>query len=166
MDLRNTGKNTAASLPLISRLIITRKPTFPLRLAAAIATKPDVMLIGGPSATTALVIEQARGMGFKGGFIMIDQAKQDYIAKLLKGTKVMGNLIGTGGVVSVPFPGATIFEKRYTEQYKKMVTWECALNYTAIHALARSIEAAGTVTDVYKIRDAFPKALATRIAGR
>jgi len=133
---------------------------FSAPFAAAIATKPDVMLIGGPSATTALVIEQARSMGFKGGFIMIDQAKQDYIAKLLRGTKVVGNLIGTGGVVSVPFPGATIFEKRFTEQYKKMVTWECTLNYTAVHVLARAIENAGTVSDVYKIRDAFPKVLA------
>ena len=138
---------------------------FSAPISAAIASKPDVMLIGGPSATTALVIEQARSMGFKGGFIMIDQAKQDYIAKLLKGTKVMDNLIGTGGVVSVPFPGAATFEKRFTEQYKKMVSWECALNYTAIHALARSIEVAGTVTDVYKIREAFPKALANGLLG-
>jgi len=138
---------------------------FSAPIAAAIASKPDVMLIGGPSATTALVIEQARGMGFKGGFIMIDQAKQDYIAKLLKGTKTMGNLIGTGGVVSVPFPGASSFEKRFTEQYKKMVTWECALNYTGMHALAYAIEAAGTVDDIYKIRDAFPKALANGLLG-
>ncbi len=153
-------------------VITTDKPAnyftetdFSAPLAAAIATKPDVMLIGGPSVTTALVIEQARSMGFKGGFIMVDQAKQDYIAKLLGGTKVMGNLIGTGGVVSVPFPGATIFEKRYTEQYKKMVTWECALNYTAMHALARAIEVSGTVDDVYKIRDAFPTALANGLLG-
>ncbi|MEE9912364.1 MAG: ABC transporter substrate-binding protein [Deltaproteobacteria bacterium] len=138
---------------------------FSAPIAAAIASKPDVMLIGGPSATTALVIEQARGMGFKGGFIMIDQAKQDYIAKLLKGTKTMGNLIGTGGVVSVPFPGASSFEKRFTEQYKKMVTWECALNYTGMHALAYAIEAAGTVDDIHKIRDAFPKALANGLLG-
>ncbi len=134
-------------------------------IAAALATNPDVMLIGGPSATTALVIEQARGMGFKGGFIMIDQAKQDYIAKLLRGTKVMGNLIGTGGVVSVPMAGATIFEKKFTEQYKKMVTWECALNYTGVHALARAIVAAGTVSDVHKIRAAFPKALSVPMLG-
>jgi branched-chain amino acid transport system substrate-binding protein len=128
---------------------------FSPQLAAAIATKPDVMLIGGPSATTALVIEQARGMGYKGGFIMIDQAKQDYIAILLKGTKVMGNLIGTAGVVSVPFDGAKIFDKKYTETYKRMVTWECALNYSATHALARAIVAAQSVDDVYKIRAAF-----------
>ncbi|MEE9911504.1 MAG: ABC transporter substrate-binding protein [Deltaproteobacteria bacterium] len=130
-------------------------------ITAALATNPDVMLIGGPSATTALLIEQARGMGYKGAFMLIDQAKQDYIAKLLNSTKVMGNLIGTAGVVSIPFPGAAVFEKRYTQQYKRMVTWECALNYTATFALARSIEAAGSVNDVYKIREAFPRALAS-----
>ena len=130
-------------------------------ITAALATNPDVMLIGGPSATTALLIEQARGMGYKGAFMLIDQAKQDYIAKLLNSTKIMGNLIGTAGVISIPFPGAAVFEKRYTQQYKRMVTWECALNYTATFALARSIEAAGSVNDVYKIREAFPKALAS-----
>ena len=52
---------------------------FSAPLAAALATKPEAMLIGGPSATTALVIEQARGMGFKGAFIVIDQAKLDFI---------------------------------------------------------------------------------------
>lgn len=131
---------------------------FSAPLTAALATKPDCMLIGGPSATTALVIEQARSMGFKGGFIMLDQAKQDYIAQLLKSVKLMDPLIGTGGVVSVPMTGATIFEKKYTAAYKRMVTWECALNYTGMHALARAIKAAGTTTDVYKIRAAFAKA--------
>jgi len=133
-------------------------------LTAALATKPDVMLIGGPSATTALVIEQARGMGFKGGFIMNDQAKQDYIAKLLKGTEVMGNLVGTAGVLSIPVVGNN-FDERYTKTYNRMVTWECALNYTGMHALARAIVAAGTVDDVYKIRAAFPKALSVPLLG-
>ena len=133
---------------------------FSAPLAATIATKPDVMFIGGPSATTALVIEQARTMGFKGGFMVIDQAKQDYMAKLLGGTSLMGNLIGTGGVVSVALPAAPDFEKRFVQQYKKMVTWECALNYTGMHALAKAIVAAGTVDDIYKIRAGFDKALA------
>jgi branched-chain amino acid transport system substrate-binding protein len=129
-------------------------------LTAALATKPDVMLIGGPSATTALVIEQARGMGFKGGFILIDQAKQDYIAQILKGTKLMGDLIGTAGVLSLPpAPGlVNNFDEMYTKTYKRMTTWECALNYTGMYALAKAIVAAGTVDDVYKIRAAFPKA--------
>lgn len=132
---------------------------FSTQLAAAIATKPEVMLIGGPSATTALVIEQARTMGYKGGFMLVDQAKQDYIAVLLKSTKIMGDLIGTAGVVSIPFDGAKAFDKKYTATYKRMVTWECALNYTAMHALAKAIVAAGSVDNVYAIRAAFSKAL-------
>jgi len=117
------------------------------------------MLIGGPSATTALVIEQARNMGYKGGFMLVDQAKQDYIAVLLKGTKIMGDLIGTAGVVSIPFDGAKAFDKKYTATYKRMVTWECALNYTGMHALAKAIVTAGSVDNAYAIRAAFPKAL-------
>jgi branched-chain amino acid transport system substrate-binding protein len=132
---------------------------FSVPLTAALATKPDCMLIGGPSATTALVIQQARSMGFKGGFIMIDQAKQDYIAQILKGVTLMDPLIGTGGVVSVPMSGASAFEKRYKDTYKRMVTWECALNYTGMHALARAIAAAGSTTDIYRIRASFPKGL-------
>jgi len=77
---------------------------FSAPLAAALATKPEAMLIGGPSATTALVIEQARGMGFKGAFIVIDQAKLDYMAYLLKGYKLMNNTIGVATPMSVPFP--------------------------------------------------------------
>ncbi len=130
---------------------------FSAPLTAAIATHPDCMLIGGPSATTALVIEQARQMGFKGGFIMIDQAKQDVIAKLLGSTKLMGDLIGTGGVLSTSF-GTNAFDQRYTKAYKRMTTWECALNYVAVNSLARAIAAAGTVSDIYKIRASFPKA--------
>jgi len=41
----------------------SNKTDFSAPLAAALATKPDVILIGGPSDITALVIEQSRGMG-------------------------------------------------------------------------------------------------------
>ena len=82
---------------------------FSAPLTAALATKPDVMLIGGPSASTALVIEQARGLGYKGGFILIDQAKMDYIANILKSTKLMGNTIGVAAVVLSPTRGGPRF---------------------------------------------------------
>ncbi|HOJ51071.1 MAG TPA: ABC transporter substrate-binding protein [Syntrophales bacterium] len=131
---------------------------FSAPITAVLATKPDVLLIGGPSATTALVIEQLRSMGFKGGLIMVDQAKQDYIAQILKGSTIMGDLIGTAGVDSLPGPASVPFEKKFRSAYKRMVTWECALNYDAMHALAKAIAAAGTTTDIYKIRASFPKA--------
>ncbi len=130
---------------------------FSAPLTAALATKPDVMLIGGPSATTALVIEQARGLGYKGAFIMIDQAKMDYIENILKSTKLMTNLIGTAAVALSPTEAAPAFVKKYKDTYKRMATWEVILNYNAMHALAKAMVVAGSVSDVYKIRAAFPK---------
>ena len=131
---------------------------FSAPLTAALATKPDVMLIGGPSATTALVIEQSRGLGYKGGYILIDQAKMDYIDNILKGTKLMGNTIGVAGVALAPTVTAPAFEKRYKSIYKRMLTWEVSLNYDAMYALSRAMVAAGTVEDPVAIRAAFPKA--------
>ncbi|MFZ5634878.1 MAG: ABC transporter substrate-binding protein [Bacillota bacterium] len=135
---------------------------FSSQLTAALATKPDALLIGGPSAPTALVIEQARGLGFKGGFILIDQAKMDYIDKMvLKGTKLMENTIGVAAVAQIPTAAAPAFDKKYNETYKRMNTWETVLNYGAMHALAKAMEAAGTVEDAVAIRAAFPKVFPT-----
>jgi branched-chain amino acid transport system substrate-binding protein len=131
---------------------------FSAPLTAALATKPDVLLIGGPSATTALVIEQARGLGYKGAFILIDQAKMDYIENILKSTKLMTNLIGVAAVALSPTEAAPAFDKKYRSLYKRMPTWEVILNYNAMYALSKAMASAGTVTDVYKIRAAFPKA--------
>jgi branched-chain amino acid transport system substrate-binding protein len=131
---------------------------FSAPLTAALATKPDVMLIGGPSASTALVIEQARGLGYKGGFIMIDQAKMDFIENILKSTKLMYNTVGTAPVEQLPMPASPALEKRYRGLHKRMSTWEVWLNYNAMAALSRAMAAAGSVDDVYAIRAAFPKA--------
>ncbi len=132
---------------------------FSAPLTAALATKPDAMLIGGPSATTALVIEQARGMGFKGGFMLIDQAKMDYIAEILKGVKLMENTIGVAGAMTVFVPITRDWEKRYKVISKRSPTSEVLRNYGGMIALARAISAAGTVDDVRAIRAAFPKVL-------
>jgi branched-chain amino acid transport system substrate-binding protein len=131
---------------------------FSAPLTAALATKPDVMLIGGPSASTALVIEQARGLGYKGGFILIDQAKMDFIENILKGTKLMYNTIGVAPVEQSPTAAAPALEKKYRGIYKRMSTWEVWLNYNAMFALSKAMAAAGSVDDVYAIRAAFPKA--------
>ncbi|MFO7570915.1 MAG: ABC transporter substrate-binding protein [Smithellaceae bacterium] len=126
-------------------------------ITAALATKPDVLLIGGPSDTTALMIEQTRQMGFKGGYILIDQAVIDHIATVLKGTKLMGNLIGSAGA-GIPSPQGRLVGARYREAYKRTANPIATFNFAFVHALARAISAAGTTTDVYKIRAAFPKA--------
>lgn len=147
-------------------IITTDKPAnyytetdFSAPLTAALATKPDALLIGGPSATTALVIEQARSMGFTGGFICIDQAKLDYMGNLLRGYKLMHNTIGVAAPPTVPVPVTAAFSKKFQATYKRIVTSECYRNFGATIALSKAIEAAGTTTDVRAIRASFAKAL-------
>ncbi len=83
------------------------KTDYSAPLAAALATNPDVMLIGGPSATTALVIEQSRNMGYKGGFLLVDQAKMDYIAQMLEGTSLMENTYRLSGFLQCSLAGGS-----------------------------------------------------------
>jgi branched-chain amino acid transport system substrate-binding protein len=127
------------------------------QLTAALAPKPDFLLVGGPSSTTALLIEQARGMGFKGGLVLIDQAKPDYIAKTLKNMKLLEGMISTVNIADVPLPALPGFQKKYTQIYKKDITSECTINYSLMHIIARSIAAANSLDakvvrqNIYKV---------------
>ena len=136
----------------------SNKTDFSAPLAAALATKPDVMLIGGPSDITALVIEQSRSRGYKGAFLLVDQAKIYYIAQKLEGTKLMENVIGVAGYAGSPAPAAVAFDKKYRTAYKRLTTREAVSHYNSVFALAKAIQIANTVDDVYAIRNAFPKA--------
>jgi branched-chain amino acid transport system substrate-binding protein len=133
---------------------------FSSQLAAALSKKPDALLVGGPSATTALVIEQARNMGYKGGFILIDQAKPDYIAKVLKNMKMLEGMISTGALKDLPLPATPAFAAKYKAAYKRDMGAECVLNYNMVHVIARAAVAANSV-DAKIIRRNLYKALPT-----
>ena len=130
---------------------------FSSQLSAAIATKPDFLLIGGPSGPTGLVIEQARGLGFKGGLVAIDQAKSDYMinTNFNGSSELLGNFIGTIAVKDSPARNLPAFIEKYTETYKIPCTWEANFNYVGMRLLAMAMEEAGTVSDVRAIRAAF-----------
>jgi branched-chain amino acid transport system substrate-binding protein len=134
---------------------------FSSQLSAALATNPEFLLIGGPSEPTGLVIEQARNLGFKGGFMLVDQAKMDYIADVVfKGNlSVMKDVIGIVRVLNLPSKVIADFTKRYEETYKAHVTFEAALNYSSLFAIADAMNAAGTVEDPKAIKAAIGKVL-------
>jgi branched-chain amino acid transport system substrate-binding protein len=130
---------------------------FSAQITSVLATKPDVILLGGPSATSALMVEQARNLGYKGGFCFIDQAQIDQMAGVLKGYKLLYNSIAVGTVQDLPSACTTYVEKTFKANYKGMYTWEVALHYGAVLAVAKAVQAAQS-TDVLAIRKAFPKA--------
>jgi branched-chain amino acid transport system substrate-binding protein len=123
-----------------------------------LAKNPDFLLIGGPSDTTALVIEQVRSMGFDGGLVMVDQAKMDYIANVAfdGDLSLMNNTIGVARTLDIaPRPVMEKFHERYVSQYGGEDTSENVLNYAAMRMVAAAMEAAGSVDDPKAIKAAF-----------
>ncbi len=100
---------------------------FAAPLSEALATEPDFLLIGGPSATTAMIIEQSRARGFEGGFVMIDQSKFDAIYQVMQKPLGLEGTIGVAMVTHIPYPATAAFTQNYTNAYKRNVTWKAFL---------------------------------------
>ena len=89
---------------------------FSSAVTKALSEKPDVIFVGGPSQPTALVMKAAREQGFKGGFIMMDQAKFEQMESVVP----MSYLNGSVGVLPVKeMTGTSIFVNQYQKAYKK-----------------------------------------------
>ncbi|MFN3298511.1 ABC transporter substrate-binding protein, partial [Caldimonas sp.] len=92
-------------------------------------------------------------LGFKGGFVIIDQAKMDEIAKVTGG---YGPLEGSIGVLPL-VEDTRAHARDFVERFRKLnpgrdPSSEVSLNYTAVHATAQAMRLAGTVSDAKAIR--------------
>ncbi len=131
-------------------------------VATALAEKPDVLFVGGPSQATALVIKAAREHGFTGGFAVMDQAKFEEMNKIVP-MAMLENSVGVLPMVANPDPRA----KRFLEKYRQALgatrdpPREVSLTYVAMRVLARAMELAGTVSDAAGIMAKVNEAAAT-----
>lgn len=122
-------------------------------VSRVMAGKPEVMFIGGASEPTGLVVKQARELGFKGGFVIIDQAKMDEIAKVTGGYAPLEGSIGVLPLVEDTRPDPKAFVERFRKANPgRDPSSEVSLNYTAVHAAAQAMKLAGNVTDATAIR--------------
>lgn len=129
-------------------------------VSRVMAAKPDVMFIGGASEPTGLVVKQARELGFKGGFVIIDQAKMDEMAQVTGGYQPLEGSIGVLPLVDDTAPDSRAFVERYKKAYPgRSPSSEVSLNYTTVHATALAMKLAGTVTDAVAIRANLDKAM-------
>lgn len=136
-------------------------------VSKALAAKPDVLFVGGASEPTALVVKQARELGFKGGFMVMDQAKLDEMARVVGGLSAIEGAIGVLPVSADPSPVNKAFIERFGKKFDGRVPGSEALwNYTAVHATVKAMELAGTATDAKAIHaklDAGYKALSPQV---
>lgn len=129
-------------------------------VSRVLAAKPDVLFIGGPSEPTALVAKQARELGFKGGFIVMDQAKLDEMARIAGGFEPLEGSVGVMPLIANEDEAAQAFIRAYQERYGRPPTTEASLNHYATYAFAEAMNQACSVDDPHKIRAALPKAIA------
>lgn len=129
-------------------------------VSRVLAAKPDVMFIGGASEPTGLVVKQARELGFKGGFVIIDQAKMDEMSLVTGGYAPLEGSIGVLPLVDDSTADARAFVERYRKTHPgRTPSSEISLNYTAVQATAMAMKLAGTVTDAVAIRAHLDKAM-------
>jgi branched-chain amino acid transport system substrate-binding protein len=118
----------------------------------ALKEKPDVLFIGGASEPTAKVAKQARELGFKGGFIVMDQAKFDEMKTVTGSYDLLNGAIGVMPLIESSSPAIPDFAKKYKEKYGETPGSEAGLNYISMYIFAEAMKAAGSVNDVEKIQ--------------
>lgn len=131
---------------------------FSSTVSKALAEKPDVIFVGGPSQPTALVMKAARDQGFTGGFVMMDQAKFDQVQQVLPTARLEG-AVGLVPFRDTPGPGIKPFIDLYTKKFgvQHPPNPEESNNYEAMHVFAAAIRLANSTDPVAimaKIHDA------------
>ena len=86
----------------------------------ALKEKPDVLFIGGASEPTAKVAKQARELGFKGGFIIMDQAKLDQMKPIAGSYEALEGSIGVMPLIDSDEEAIPAFAEKYQKIIKKM----------------------------------------------
>ncbi len=125
----------------------------------ALSNNPDVLFVGGPSQPTALVIKQARELGFEGGFMLMDQAKIEEIEPVLGGLDQLEGTIGALPIIDSDAPGAEEFISQYKERFDRIPTAEGAFNYQAMHVIVNAMSESGSVEDPTKIMESMDTAI-------
>ena len=125
-------------------------------LTKALATKPDVLLLGSSSEPDATQIRQARELGYKGGFILIERGKLDEIRTFVDNMETLNGCIGSMPLELTPRDNVKSFAEKFRKKYgaDKPLATELGISYGNALIYVGSMVIAGTTTDVYKIMDA------------
>lgn len=152
-------KKSGGDVVYESAVDFTKDTDFFTILTNALEKDPDVLFIGGPSEPTAKLAKQARELGFKGGFIVMDQAKLDEMKAVTDNSyEMLEGAIGTIPLVDAGYPGTDQFVEKYREKYGSDPGAEAGFHYMSVYIFVEAMKAAGSVdnpTEIHKhIQDA------------
>jgi len=129
------------------------------QLSTLLPNEPDAVVLTTVCQPSAIVIKQARELGFKGPFIQSAACSGEEIMKLLPFEQVNGTIfeIGSWGVDT---PAIDAFKKAYQATFNVSPQAISGEGYDGARWVIKAVEAAGTVDDATRIRAAMPGALA------
>ena len=132
---------------------------FYAQVTKAKALNPDALMIIGQDEPTALIIKQAREIGWQGPFIFTETFRQKGIE--LAGAKNVEGAILIAGVIELARPSYVKFAADFQANFGSKARPEIysVLGYDYTYTTAYAMEKAGSVSDPYKIREAVPKVL-------
>jgi branched-chain amino acid transport system substrate-binding protein len=129
------------------------------QLSTLLPGEPDAIVLTTVCQPSAIVIKQARELGFKGPFINSAACSGEELMKLLPAEQIEGTLfeLGAWGLGDSEI---VAFKQKYEETFKITPQLIAGLGFDGTRWLIKSVEGAGTVEDATKIRAAMPAALA------
>jgi branched-chain amino acid transport system substrate-binding protein len=128
---------------------------YPL-LTKALASQPDCILIGSSSEPDAMQIQQARELGFKGGFIIIERGKLEEMERIVTKMDALNGCIGVAPFLMYPGENVKKLAEKFYKKYgrDKIITHETGIAYGNVLGYVGSIVVAGTPDDPQKIMKA------------
>jgi len=129
------------------------------QLSTLLPNGPDAIILTTVCQPSAIVIKQARELGFKGPFIQSAACSGDELARLLPAEQVNGTIFEVGNWGG-DAPEVTAFKAAYQAEFNAPPQAISGEGHDAILWLARAVELAGSVDNAAKIRAAMPDALA------
>ena len=144
-------KQAGGEVVSVNNMSYNKDTDFYSGVSRVLAAKPDVMFVGGASEPTAIVVKQARELGFKGGFAVMDQAKLNEMIEIAGGLTALEGSIGVMPLIYDQRPGADTFVAKYRKLYNSDPGTEMSYHYASLYAVVEAMKLSGTTTDTKAI---------------
>ncbi len=158
-ELKGHLKESGGEVVYETSIDFSKETDFFTIITNALKNDPDVMLIGGSSEATAKVVKQARELGFKGGFVVMEQAKFDEMKAITGTYEILEGAAGIKSLVEYETEEAKTFMKNYRDSFKMEPGSEAGLNYLSLYVFVEAMKTAGSVDDAEAIRKAIAEGI-------
>ncbi len=152
---------TAAGRQVVDVVPVDANSTdFTAQVGAALNKKPDVVALTTNCAPTGILVNQFVEQGFKGLFVFGTPCTDLAALKpLIKKPDALTNATFDISTWALSDQRVDALKATFQKRFGFPAEWTTGIAYDAVHLLVRSMEMAGTISDVKQIRATMPAAV-------